>query len=173
MLPYLHEAVARVNAPVRPVFEYIDEPARLSSHMNKSSWRMGGGAMQIWTDEARGQKVGSRIRLSGRMVGLALNVEEAVIERTVPIRKVWQTLGTPRLLVIDHYRMGFELSPRGEQSQLRVFIEYALPQHAFSRLVAWLFARYYASWCTRSMVQDTVRHFAEGSRQAATFGSAQ
>jgi hypothetical protein len=121
---------------------------------------MGGGRMEIGLDEGHGQRVGSRIRLAGRVFGIVLSVEEIVTERNPPYGKVWETTGSPRLLVIGHYRMGFELSPQGNGSMLRVFIDYALPEKAPARWLGRLFARYYARWCTQRMVNDAVKHFA-------------
>ena len=115
--------------------------------------------METELDEGRGQKVGSRIRLSGRVFGVELSVEEIVTERNPPRRKVWETTGAPKLLVIGHYRMGFELSPQGNGSMLRVFIEYALPERGLARWLGRLFGRYYARWCTRQMVDDAVKRF--------------
>jgi hypothetical protein len=115
--------------------------------------------METEIDEGRGQAVGSRIRLSGRVFGVELSVEEIVVERNPPRLKVWETTGVPKLLVIGHYRMGFELSPQGNGSMLRVFIEYALPEHAPACWLGRLFGRYYARWCTQQMVDDAVDHF--------------
>ena len=116
--------------------------------------------METEIDEGRGQAVGSRIRLSGRVFGVELSVEEIVVERDPPHRKVWETTGAPKLLVISHYRMGFELSAQGNGSMLRVFIEYALPERAPARWLGRLFGGYYARWCTQQMVDDAVKHFA-------------
>ena len=115
--------------------------------------------METEIGAGRGQKVGSRIRLSGRVFGIGLSVEEIVVERNPPRRKVWETTGTPKLLVIGRDRMGFELSPQGKRSMLRVFIEYALPERGFTRWLGRLFGRYYARWCTQQMVDDAVKHF--------------
>ena len=115
--------------------------------------------METRIDEGRGQKVGSRIRLSGRVFGVELSVEEIVVERDPPRRKVWETTGAPKLLVIGHYRIGFELSAQGNGSTLRVFIEYALPERAPARWLGRLFGRYYPRWCTQQMVDDAVEHF--------------
>ncbi len=95
--------------------------------MSESSWMMAGGRMKTTLDGGQGQAIGSRISMTGRVLGIDLEVEEVVTERNPPHRKVWETIGAPRLLVIDHYRMGFEISPDGENSMLRAFIEYALP----------------------------------------------
>jgi hypothetical protein len=115
--------------------------------------------MRVEVDEGLGQRVGSRIRLAGRVLGFELSVEEVVTERSPPFRKVWETTGSPNLLVVGHYRMGFDLSPRGSESMLRVFIDYALPKGAPAQFLGPLFGRYYARWCTQQMVDDTVKHF--------------
>ncbi len=159
MLPLRYESNGFVQSRMDQVFAHIDYHRRLSSHMSEPSWRTGGGRMETELDEGRGQKVGSRIRLSGRVFGVELSVEEIVMERNPPRRKVWETTGAPKLLVIGHYRMGFELSPQGNGSMLRVFIEYALPESGLARWFGRLFGRYYARWCTQQMVDDAVKHF--------------
>ena len=159
MLPGRYESSGAVRSPMEQVFAHLDDHTRLSSHMSERSWRTGRGRMETEIDEGRGQTVGSRIRLSGRVFGVVLSVEEIVVERNPPRRKVWETTGMPKLLVIGHYRMGFELSSQGNGSMLRVFIEYALPERAPARWLGRLFGRYYARWCTQQMVDDAVNHF--------------
>ena len=97
-----------------------------------------------------------------------LSLEEVVTEHTPPTRKVWMTVGTPRLLVIGPYRMGFVLVPaRGGANSggsdggvtLTVFIDYALPERGPSRLLGWMFGHWYARWCTGRMVADAQAAF--------------
>jgi hypothetical protein len=166
MLMHHYETSAMVKAPAERVFAHVDDHARLSSHMSKSSWMMGGGRMEIEFDADRGKKAGSRIRMAGRVFGIALSVEEVVTERDPPRRKVWETTGSPKLLVISRYRMGFELSPQGGDSLLRVFIEYALPAEAPARWLGRSFGSYYARWCTQRMVGDAVKYFASSASGA-------
>ena len=154
------EASAIIAAPPNDVFAYADDPTRLSSHMRQSSWMMGGSRMETALDASGGQTVGSRIRLSGRVFGLELSVDEVVIERVPPQRKAWQTTGSPRLLVIGHYRMGFEIASLEHGSLLRVYIDYALPESVPARWLGLLFGGYYARWCTRRMASDAVKRFA-------------
>ena len=156
--PLREEAGALVNASPLVLFELLDDHRRLSAHMEKSSWMMLGSRMELRLDAGGGRAVGSRIRLAGRVLGLPLAVEEAVIERTPPSRKVWETLGTPRLLVIGPYRMGFETAPAGERSRLRVFIEYELPRGP-ARVLGWLLGPPYARWCVLRMLNDAARSF--------------
>lgn len=160
VLTHSYESTGYVHAPVDQVFAHIDDHTRLASHMSEPSWKLGGGRMRTEFDEGLGQRLGSRIRLAGRVLGVELLVDEVVTERDPPRRKVWETTNTPKLLVIGHYRMGFELSPEADGSRLRVFIEYALPEMAPARWLGRMFSRPYAKWCTRQMVDDAVEHFA-------------
>lgn len=143
-----------VTAPPERVFDHLDDQARLSAHMSKRSWKMGWGKMDLRLDDKRGQAVGSRLVLDGRVFGVRLCLDEVVTERVPPVRKTWATIGEPKLLVIGSYRMGFDLSSRGPDTQLRVAIDYDLPATGVSRLLGKWFGRSYARWCTRKMVQD-------------------
>jgi ribose-phosphate pyrophosphokinase len=152
-----------VAAPVRDVFEYVDDHVRLSSHMSGGSWMMGGGSMAVKVDAGQGRTVGSRIGLRGKVFGIRLDAEEVVVERTAPIRKFWETIGEPRLLVIGSYRMGFELEDLGDLSRLQVTIAYRLPASRGARWLSVLFGRSYARWCTRRMSENARQHFTAGS----------
>jgi hypothetical protein len=157
--PHHDESSALVSASPERVFALVDDHERFSSHMSQSSWQMGGGRMTTTLDEHRGQRVGAHIRMSGRVLGLELSLDEVVTEREPPIRKIWETVGSPRLLIIGSYRMGFELTPRESGSLLRIFIDYALPALWPARWLGRLLGGYYAHWCTRRMVNDAVLHF--------------
>ena len=162
MLSYQYEVHGRVAAPAAEVFAHLDDHTRLSSHMSKSSWKMGGGKMQIDVDDQGGKAIGSHIRLSGRILGRLLSVEEVVTEREPPTRKVWETTGDPNLLVIGHYRLGFDITPEAVQSTVRVFIDYSLPESGAARMLGRLFGDWYAKWCTRQMLRDVTAHFSQG-----------
>ncbi len=120
--------------------------------------------MNIEFDDDRGQKVGSRIRLSGRVFGVHLRVDEIVTERDPAHMKSWESASPPRLLVIGDYRMGLEITPQGNGSLFRGFIDYALPSTAPVRWLGFLFGHYYARWCTKQMADDTATHFASRSQ---------
>jgi hypothetical protein len=161
MLPQHYEYSAAVRAPAGTLFDHLDDHAQLSSHMSESSWMMANGKMSIQVDDGGDRRVGSVIRLSGRICGMALDVSERVIDREPPHRKVWETIGSPRLLIVGHYRMGFGIVPMAGGSMLSVFIDYALPESGAGRWLGKLFAGFYARWCTQQMVKNAARHFAE------------
>ena len=158
-LPLHHENLGLANASVEQVFAFLDDPKALSEHMGKSSMMMLGSRMSIDVDAGSGRVIGSSVRMHGRVMGIRISLEEIITKRQVPRMKVWETIGTPKLLVIAHYRMGFELTRNGDSSLVRFFIDYSLPiKPPGSWLGHWLGA-VYARWCTRQMVMGAARHF--------------
>lgn len=154
-----YEETVFINVISEKIFAFADNHHNFSSHMNKSSWMMGGGKMEIQIDEGEGQKIGSHIKMSGKVFGVSLFLDEVIIERTPPSQKVWETVGKPKLLVIGPYRLGFEISPTDKGSSLRVFIDYDLPQSLSSKWLGFLFGGIYAKWCVRQMTQGVQERF--------------
>ena len=147
-----YEDSVLIPAGAEKVFAFIDAHTRLSSHMNKSSWMMGGGRMDTSTDAGRGQEIGSHIRMNGKVFWISLFLDEVVTHREPPRVKIWETVGIPKLLVIDHYRMKVEIEQKREGSSLRVSIDYNLPKT--NVWLGKLFGRYYAKWCVQEMIKD-------------------
>ncbi len=154
-----HESSGSANASVEQVFAFLDDPKALAAHMGESSMMLLGSRMLIDVDTGGGRVIGSKIRMHGRMLGIRLALEEVITKRQVPAMKVWETIGTPKLLVISHYRMGFELTRNGASSRVRVFIDYRLPNKPPGSWLGHLLSAVYARWCTRQMVMGAARHF--------------
>lgn len=152
-----YEKTLGIPASPEQLFAYIDDHRRFSSHMSKSSWMMGGGHMDVSTDEAHGQKVGSHIRLQGTAFGISISLDEVVTRYEPPLAKTWETIGTPNLLIIGQYSMGVEIQPQGNNSLLRVFIDYDMP--TTNRWLGELFSGPYAAWCVRQMLQGARSEF--------------
>ena len=146
-------------ASPQDVFAFLDDHQRLSAHMQKPSLMMAGATMKIETDSQRGQAVGSRIRMFGRLLGIPLSVEETVIEYEPPFHKSWQTCAEPRLWVIGQYRMGFELSASGRKTRLRVWINYDHPLNLAGRWLGKILGKVYANWCVTRMAKDAATAF--------------
>lgn len=149
-----HRSEVDIGTDAHSLFALLDDHRRLAGHMEKPSLMMAGATMRVETDALKGQAVGSVIRVTGRVLGVNLAVEEVVTDRVPPLRKTWETRGEPRLLVIGSYRMGFTISPEGDRSRLVVFIDYKLPPRGFAYGLGLIFGRAYAAWCTRRMASD-------------------
>jgi hypothetical protein len=153
-----HETHATLCTSVEAAFEHLDDFKKLSAHMERPSAMMLGSRMEILTDDGGGRSIGSHVRMSGKVMGIPLSLEEVVVEREPPLRKAWETVDA-RLLVIGPYRLAFDLERRGEACNLRVFIDYERPKRGLGRLAATLFAKGYARWCTQQMVDDAAKRF--------------
>jgi hypothetical protein len=130
---------------------------------------MAGSRMRYEFDAGRGRALHSRVRLRGSILGMTLEIEEQVIEYARPTSKTWQTTGSPRMLVLAAYRMGFALIPRDEACRLQVFIDYALPETGAARWLGRIAGAPYARWCVSSMVAEAVRHFGNADDRTSTF----
>lgn len=157
--PCHKKADARVAASPEELFAYLDDQARLGAHMEKRSMMMMGGRMTYSLDEAEGRAIGSVIRMGGGFLGIRLDIEEIVTERKPPYLKVWETMGHPRLLIMDGYRMGFNVTAADAGCELRVFIDYGPPAGLLGRFLCALFGGVYARWCVSRMAADATRHF--------------
>jgi hypothetical protein len=157
--PRHDERTAQVRGPIEEVFAYLDDPLALSAHMNQSSMMMMGSKMSTEVDAGGGRVIGSKIRMRGSVVGISISLEEAITERRAPYIKIWETVGNPQLLVLAQYRMGFELTRRGDLSLMRVFIDYSLPTTAPQSWLGALLGGAYARWCTKQMTDGAARHF--------------
>ena len=153
-LPLHFEASAAITGSAESIFAIADERDLLTRHMREPSLMMGGGSMRCDLDALAGKAVGSVIRLTGKGFGFAITVEEVVKERTPPLRKVWATIGTPQLVVIRDYRMGFEIIETAEGCQLRVWIDYALPQSGVRHWLGRLLAPTFVRWCVENMLHE-------------------
>ena len=162
-----YERSASVHGAVDSVFAFLDHPKALASHMSRSSLMMAGSHMAVEVDADGGSSVGSLICMSGSMMGISLDLKEIVTLHRAPYQKILETIGTPNLKVIAHYRMGFELTPRGDSPELYVSIDYRLPASGpgtwFYRLIGGIYTR----WCVKRMVDDAVKAF-QPAHQSAT-----
>jgi hypothetical protein len=159
---------AIVAAPAEDVFAFLDDPTVLGVHMEKPSVMMLGATMRYDLDDAKGRAAGSVIKMTGSVLGIGLYLEEVVTDRLPPLRKIWETRGPVRLLVIGSYRMGFRIEPAARGCRVEVLIEYDLPEGLLGGLLGRLVGRTYADWCVRKMATEAYQF---GLAQPASAGS--
>ena len=158
MYAHHYDSSAHVLAEPETLFLYLDDQERLSAHMMQSSAMTAGMKMRFDFDAQRGREVGSKIRLSGKFFGLSLGLVEVVTKREPPLRKIWETVGEPHMLVIGSFRMGFEIEPEDGGSRLTVFMDYNEPSRPW-QIVGRLLGGLCARWCTRRMANGAATHF--------------
>lgn len=159
-----YEETSSISASPEEVFTYVDDHKRFSSHMNRSSWMMGGGKMKVSVDEEGGQKVGSHIRMSGTAFRMKIFLDEVVTRYEPPTTKTWETVGDVKLLVIGQYRMGIDIKNQSNGSNLHVFIDYDLPTK--NTWLGTLFGEMYAKWCVSQMIRGANNHFSREAKDS-------
>lgn len=156
---HLEESLTIFASP-EAIFAYADDHRNFSAHMNQSSWMMGGSKMETNVDAGEGRKVGSHITMNGRVFGVNLFLDEVITVHEPPRQKEWQTVGNINLVVIDHYTLGFKISPDETGFRFTVYIDYDLPKSWKTKALGILFGGMYAKWCVRQMTQGVYNHFA-------------
>ncbi|HEY4617968.1 MAG TPA: SRPBCC family protein [Flavobacterium sp.] len=154
-----YEQTKSIKVPADKVFAYIDNHSQISSHMSQSSWMMGGSRMNVEVDSGMGQRVGSHIKMGGKVFGIPLFLNEVVILYEPPYRKEWETVGEQKLIVIGSYTMGVKIEEENGFSKLKIFIKYELPKSWKTRWLGYLFSRMYAKWCVKQMMNNVIAHF--------------
>lgn len=154
-----YEEATLIHATPEKVFSFADDHTNFSSHMNKSSWMMGGGSMNTYADEKKFREVGSHLKMKGNVFGINLFLDEVVAEHNPPSNKSWQTVGKLNLLVIGHYKLGFKIIPSDDNSRLKVYIDYELPGSIKTIWLGFLFGDMYSKWCVRQMIKGVKEKF--------------
>jgi len=161
-MTYEESATSTIDllAPPQQVFAFLDDPSVAGAHMQRPSLMMLGGTMKYDVDHGKGQVVGSIVKMHGKVLGLELFVEEIVTEWQPPWRKSWQTLGRPKLLLVDCYHMDFVIRPITEGSRVTVKIQYSYSRSSVGSWLGGAPAKAYANWCVSKMTSEAGNHFA-------------
>ena len=156
-----YERSQAVGAAAEAVFDFVDDHAQFSAHMGKGSWMMGGGHMEVDLDDKQGRSVGSHIRMRGSVLGVEIELDEVVSVHERPSRKEWETVRSPKLIVIGSYTMGVHLTPDASGTLVRVFIDYDLPSGPVTHELGRLFGNVYAKWCVDQMLEGAIQRFSQ------------
>lgn len=154
---------ASIAAPPPEVFDLVDDHARYYAHVLRLA-RLLGGRLDLRMDGDEARKAGSRITLAGRLFGQPLLLEEVVTRREPPYAKSWETVGTPRFLIVGGYRHDVRIEPDGGGSRLHAAFEYDLPAGGWLRRKI---GDVYGRKCVRELVQSAAKHFQRRTRRPA------
>lgn len=147
-----------IPASAGDVFDYVDDHSKYYSHVIKFA-RMLGGQMELQTDERLGKAVGSHIRLSGNVFGKSLSLEEVVTKREPPSIKTWETVGTPKFLIVGQYQYNVSIEPQAKGSLLSVSFDFSPPEK--SGFLRRSLSNFYAKMCAREMATVTRNYFSK------------
>ncbi|MBW9116402.1 SRPBCC family protein [Rhizobium cauense] len=153
-----------LQAPPQQVFAFLDDPTVVVAHMQKPSLMMLGATTEYDVDPGKGQAVGSIVKMRGKVLGMELLVEEIITEWQPPWRKSWQTLGRPKLLVIDSYHMDFVIRPITQGCRVTVKIQYSYSRSPVGSWLGGIPAKAYARWCVAKITSEAGNRFPQHPR---------
>jgi uncharacterized membrane protein len=159
------ETVEIAAAP-ETVFAHVDDFQNVGSHMTERSMAMVGNHLRLDRLSENATGVGARYRWHGRIAGLTVDLTEVVTEWVPNRRKVWETVGQPRLIIMSGYRMSFTVAPTSAGTVLTITIEYERPGSLVGRVLGWLLGDAYSRWCLRRMCRDARKALEKGRAPA-------
>ena len=148
-----------VRGAASDVFAFLDTHENIAGHMDRPSWAMLGGTMKASLDADAGKREGSVIRIESKVLGIAVSLTEQIVQRVPPRAKQWETFGTPKLIVMGRYRMGFEIVPSSDICSVTVSIDYDFPRDRLGRCLGKLFGPTYARWCLKQIIVAAENQF--------------
>lgn len=143
-----------INAPADVVFRHVDDIRNTGMHMTESSMPMMGGALALEVLSPNPLGLGATYRMHGKVMGMTIDFTETVTEWVPNRKRVWKTIGEPKLIIMGGYEMSFLVEPVGGGSRLTFGISYDLPESFFGRILGWLLGNWYGRWCLRNMCRD-------------------
>ena len=122
--------------------------------MSGRSMMMMGGKMEIERLPGPEKGVGSTYRWKGGVLGLPLDFTETVTLWKENEKKVWETTGEPKLIILGWYRMRLVTEPREGGTLASLEIEYTHHEGFFYKILSAALAGWYADWCLTRMLGD-------------------
>ena len=157
-----------IRAPVDVVFRHVDDIRNTGMHMTDSSMPMMGGGLALEALPPIASGVGATYRMHGKVMGMTIDFTETVTEWVRNRKRVWKTVGEPKLVIMGGYEMSFVIEPAPSGSTLTFGITYDLPASLFGRILGWLVGSWYARWCLRNMCRDAKEALERNPAQSET-----
>jgi hypothetical protein len=144
-----------IEVPPNEVFAQLDNFSKTGMHMSESSMMMMGSKLSLEQVSTNAVGPGATYRWYGKMLGMTIDFKQAVTTWEPPQRKAWETEPEAKIIIMRWYRMGFELKPLDNGTEVMLFINYLPPRQWYFQVLSALFAPWYCNWCLNSMLQDT------------------
>lgn len=144
-----------VRASPEKVFTFMDDLSKTGIHMSQSSMMMMGSKLTLEQLEGPSKGVGATFHWSGKVMGMPIDITETVTKWIENKEKVWETIGSPKIIILGWYRMSLKTENVGESTLASLQIEYTKPNGWFYKILSFFFAGWYSRWCLNNMLTDT------------------
>lgn len=146
------------KASPEKVFKCIDDLGVTGMHMTQSSAMMMGSKLKLEFLTENHSGLSSRYRWTGKMMGMRMDFTVEVTKWIPGEEKIWETIGTPKLIIYSWYRMRLLIKPKAEGAQAELSISYERPKRFFNKLLSFVFADWYCRWCLKKMLNDAEKN---------------
>ena len=144
-----------ISSTPEKIFIQMDDFSQTGMHMSQSSTMMMGSKLTLEKLSSNSTGLGAKYRWYGRMLGMTIDIREAVTKWDPPVLKEWETIGEAKIIIMSWYRMWFEIIPADKGTLVKLSISYLPPTHWFFKILSFLFAKWYCNWCLNNMLNDT------------------
>jgi hypothetical protein len=147
--------IKKYQASPEEVFDYLDDLGVTGMHMTKSSMPMMGGKMdlQFLTPQKRGPH--TKYRWTGKALWWKLDFTVVVTRWIRGLEKIWETIGTPNLVIYSWFRINLKIESNSQESIAHLSISYEKPTGFFNQILCFLVGGQYGRWCLKNMLNDT------------------
>ena len=137
----------------------MDDLSKTGMHMSQSSMMMMGSKLTLEQLEGPSKGVGATFHWTGKVMGMPIDITETVTKWIENKEKVWETIGSPKIIILGWYRMSLKTEPAKEGTLASLQIEYTQPNGWFYKILSFFFAGWYSRWCLNNMLNDTKKEF--------------
>ena len=150
-----------INGQPEDVFAFMDDIKNTGKHMTESSGAMAGSKLKIEWLSPNTTGLGTKYRLTGKVVGMKMDFTVEVSKWITGKEKVWGTVGEAKMIVIDSFEMHLTIVKEDKgTSKVRLSINYTKHRG----VMGFLFGKWYSKWCVKSMLKDTKKHFEDNMK---------
>lgn len=152
----LYKKIVTINAPADSIFAFMDDVNNTGMHMTESNAPMMGSKLSLEWLTPHHTGLSSKYRWQGKVMGMKMDFTVEVTKWVQGKEKVWESMGTAKMIVISWYRMYLILTPLPDGStKAELGIYYTKPK----KLLGFFLGKSYAKWCVKSMLKDTKKYF--------------
>lgn len=133
----------------------MDNIGNTGMHMTKSSMPMMGSKLELKQLPENPTGLNSKYHWFGKMMGLTMDFTIIVSKWITDKEKVWETIGTAKMIILEWYQMRLVISPEGLNTRAELSITYTRPKNLFFKFISFFLAPLYAHWCLNNMLADS------------------
>ena len=148
-----------IHSSPQKVFSFMDNLSKTGMHMSENSMMMMGSKLILEQLSGPLQGVGATFHWYGKVMGMSIDITETVTKWTENHEKIWETIGTPKIILLGWYRMILKTEPAKEGTLASLQIDYTPPSGLFHNILYFFLSHYYCNWCLNNMLNDSKKIF--------------